>query len=330
MTVPLRVLDPKEVELHTTELTTSCDRQAWHRSQGEYTPEVPTAMFRGMVAGEAGQLLHVAQSMGKDPDPEAAVDLAAETTDKIIEDEGRIKTEKVASKEGRAEILAEIVRVMTAYSIRIMPLFRGCTLLGTEIPIRANFGHGINFASHLDIAFLDDGNNTLVERNGLIIPDFKWTDQTPTHHFLARYEQFICYWLACKFGAIRRGEMRVGEAHTEGEWWKPGVFPHMAWVHLPALKPYGRATEAKDDNGEVRTFKKGELRPLRQVIKWAPFDPKAGPGALKEIQDRVAMRRAGFWPQRPDKIGCFLCSSEKWCTRFDVPVARSDDDSKSE
>jgi len=98
----------------------------------------------------------------------------------------------------------------------------------------------------------------------------------------------------------------------------PGQFAlaRGAWVDLPSLKPYSRATIGTDDGGQACQFVKGDPRPLSRVIRYVDFKEsqidKIEEAALRRA-DMLINEDAPFIPQ-----GCSHCECEPWCPRFDM------------
>ena len=118
-------------EIHSSELTGSCLRKIYHRLNGEVTGATTTALYRGLVAGRAMELLHQQEF---DSDPSEITIEAAADTQKTLASENRILTEAV--EQNRGDILAEITGAVHLYQDRFGPLFKRCSLIGTELPCR--------------------------------------------------------------------------------------------------------------------------------------------------------------------------------------------------
>ena len=313
-------------EWHTTDLSDHCPARVKLRLQGKISNRAPTAMVRGMFAGSALEWLHAHKpdSWGTEDCPVwKAIDYGAYALRKSVEEDNRILTD-AAEKALKAELPDELEVVLEAYIRRLGPLFAKTNYLGTEIPIRCE-RDGIKFASHLDLVFYDTDNvfgckDEGHEGAGATVFDWKWRKDTPSKAYMARNQQFLLYWLACKHGRVQ-----ISEEAGEKIWFCLDEYPGMAWVHLPSLKPYTRRVITKDDEGQEREFKKGDDRPLRQVVRVIKFEPSVATKAMERLCKKVEMYKDGYWPQNPDPVGCGICEAEDFCTRYDTVSLEGDE-----
>lgn len=307
-------------EWHTTDLTDSCPARVKLRLTGNINSRAPTAMVRGMLAGGALEYLHEKDpsDWGTDHAPiSEAIKYGACLLRESLETDNRILTD--AAEDALVKQLpSELELVLGNYARRLGPIFAKTAPIGTEVPIRASF-EGVKFASHLDLVFHDpDDVFATGTESGLVVFDWKWRMDSPAKAYLARNKQFLLYWLACKYGSLL-----VSGAGMK-DWVNMDQYPGMAWVHLPALKPYTRKVTTKDDDGFVQEFKKGDDRPLRQIVRVVKYQPAQAEAAIAAVVRKVEMFKAGFWPQNPDPVGCGICEAEEFCTRFDTVALEGD------
>lgn len=297
---------PQLGEIHSSDLTASCPRAAYHRLRSEVNREVGTALFRGLSAGIALERIHASLEV------EACADAAQSFADscvneglKKLAEEGRVPSDAILA--GLGDIANEIAGVLEAYCRRLGPHFDRCSLIGVEVPVRMELGDGRPpFASHLDLAVHSPGTELLPE--GMIVLDWKWTDAAPTQAFLDRSPQLAAYWLAPREGSYLADP-------ALGLWESAPAYPRVGWVHLPNLRPVGRKTTYEDpETGESTTLSKGDERPLDKIVRWCRFRPESAATARFNLLHHVDMLRAGFFPQIPDKTGCHLCQSRDWCS----------------
>ena len=300
-------------EIHTSELTASCLRKVQHRLNGEVEGAATTALYRGLVAGRACELMH---QMGFDQDPSSITVAAAADTQKQLADENRMLSEAVENN--RQDILAEVTDVLHLYRDRFGPAFERCTLIGTEVPARWSLSeNGVllndqyEFASHLDLVVRDTHNSFGYGKGRIIVFDWKWRADQPSHQYLARNMQFALYYMMVKYGSLKCG--------PEGfEWVDFGEPPVLVWFHLSSLKPYTRRTTAYNDQGEEQEFVKGDWRPTRSILYRVEYDPEQEPNIISELQMRGKMIENDIFPLNPDPVSCRICDAEAFCTRFDT------------
>ena len=314
---------PEETsEWHTTDLTDHCPARVRLRLIGKISNRAPTAMVRGMAAGAALEFLHdhkVDEWGTERASIEDAINYGLCATRESVESDNRILTD-AAEKALDSSIPKEMAPVLEAYVRRLGPIFEKTELIGTEVPIRLHDeGHGVQYASHLDLIVYDRKHGALGCGKGIVVLDWKWRKDSPSKAYLARNQQFLLYWLACRYGKLLL-KSPFGEV-----WQQLDEFPCMAWVHLPSLKPYTRKTVVKNDAGEEIEFKKGDDRPLRQIVRVVRFEETQAENALKSLSKKIEMYRKGFWPCNPDPVGCGICEAEDFCTRFDTVSLEGDE-----
>jgi len=295
-------------EIHTSELTSSCLRKVYHRLAGETTGEATTALYRGLVAGRAVELVH---QNGFDSDPVETTIVAAADTHKTLAVEGRILSSAVETNS--QDIMAEITQVVIAYIKRFREMFESCTLIGTEVPCRITLD-GFDYASHIDLMVRDDRNVFGYGKGKLLVFDWKWREQQPSYHYLARNMQFSLYYLMVKKGSI----MCEPSAGDMG-WVEFGEEPILIWLHLPSLKPYGRKVVSKNDRGVDTEYKRGDLRPTRSILHSVEYNSDQDDAIELELRMRAKMIENDIFPLNPDPVSCRICDAEPFCTRFDLP-----------
>lgn len=300
-------------EIHSSELTADCLRKVQHRLKGEVEGKATTALYRGLVAGRACELLH---EMGFDQDPSSITVAAAADTQKQLAEENRMLSEAV--EENRQDILAEVTNVVHLYRDRFGQAFERCTLIGTEVPARYTLSEDglllhpqAEFASHLDLVVRDNENVFGYGKDRIIVFDWKWRQDQPSHQYLARNMQFALYYMMVKHGRLKCG--------PDGfEWVDFGEPPVLVWFHLPSLKPYSRRVTAFNDQGEEQEFVKGDLRPTRSVLYRVNYDENQEQAINDELLLRSKMIENDVFPLNPDPVSCRICEAEAFCTRFDT------------
>lgn len=292
-------------EIHSSELTSHCLRQVYHRLNSEVQGVATTALYRGLVAGRACELLH---QQGFHSDPSEIVVCAASDVQKTLAEENRMLSEAVESN--RLDILAEVTNIINLYVERFAQRFERCHLIGTEVPARYSLD-GIEFASHLDLVVRDKENVFGYGKDRIIVFDWKWREDQPSHMYLARYMQFALYYLMVKKGTLKCG--------PEGfEWIGFDEAPVLVWFHLPSLKPYARRTTAFNDAGEEQEFVRGDHRPLRSILHRVEYDANQDHRIEEELRMRAMMIENDVFPLNPDPVSCRICDAEAFCTRFDT------------
>lgn len=294
-------------EIHSSDLTASCMKYVQLRFAGKTRPAATTALFRGLVSGEAMRLLHERHLHGKQ-EPDLYSALVQESCDlvrKTLASEGRAITEAV--EKNMSEILSDIGEVAENYRKRFAAKFERWTLLGCEVPVRWKFAPRMpEFASHIDCLLRD-------EHGQLVVLDWKYRDQSPTYHYLSRNMQFACYYASCL-----EGRFLLNDGLTT-EWTHIGEESRCVWVHLPNLFPFGRATVCENDRGMETQYKKGDERPIRMTWREIEYSRHTAVEDIRaELMMRARMIQRDVFPKNPDPIGCSLCEAESFCTRFDT------------
>jgi hypothetical protein len=322
-------------EVHSSDLTASCARYVFHRHAGETRPAATGALFEGLLFGEACRIIHDADNWPAytgDHAAEYVAAVVAEATSRVtatLDSENRSLSDSVAARIATGDLQEGIAESVTSYCQRLGPLFAECTHIGCELPIRCDLPfvqHGgiddgkkrvMPFASHLDL-LVRDTNGALTGQPGkLVMLDWKYRDDAPTRAYLGRYEQFLAYWYAVRHGAV----CITPSAPTDDfSWCHFAEWPVCIWLHAKHLAPFKRATKAKDDNGIDVEYKKGDTRPLSNVLRWVPYLPSQAPGIMADIATKLAMFEAQLFPKNPDPIGCHLCEAQEFCRRVDAAL----------
>lgn len=281
---------PPTIELHTSELSTVCLRQAQLRLEGKEIRVAETALVRGLIAHQCLEDLHNTGDW--------CVDAAYNAVARKLDEEGRQMT--AAPQDKRDEIQTEVAEVVGQYAERCLSMVD--ELVGCEIPLSLDCeiaGVPVRIASHLDNLFRGtdaDGNPAMVLR------DWKFRDEEPSFDYLRRNPQLQIYQWAAK-----QGGLIVGGWPYE----LPTDLPLVCeWVHLPNLKPYKRGGSSTTENG-TRTWRKGDTKPLDKVLMRVPYDEAWVDQFLSERVQLIAMN---LWPATPTPKGCFLCQSATYCT----------------
>lgn len=293
-----------EMDVHTSDLTAACMKSVQLRHEGKILGQYTTALYRGQLAGMVCSYIHDHDAWSEDG-LEAAITWGLTEVERTATDENRPVSDSV--RKNLDTITGDVRKVCGHYIERLAGYFAKCKLIGTEVPVRMEMeipGQApMQFASHVDLMFRD-------AHNQLCIWDFKHQQESPTMAYLGRNLQFVCYYLSAAYGHFQiDSELDLWHAY--------GEFPDMAWVDLANFKPYSRKTEAKDpETGELRTFVKGEARPLQNILRRWTFSPDRENDMRKELALRVTMLRHGLFPTNPDKLGCHLCESNEHCPAF--------------
>jgi hypothetical protein len=294
---------PVITEVHTGDLTADCPRRVLLARSGKIVGTMPGAMYRGNLAGEALRMMHEQGREWTRTVIESVVLQAAEAVAETAKRENRPLTNAVL--DNKHSTMTEVVRALLEYGARVAP--RVHTLIGCELPIRWTIdvdGEPQEFASHLDILYRDSDD-------WLCFDDWKWRDDAPGFHYLSRNLQFASYAYALKHGSVL-----VYPSDGDEGWIQFHEWPLAYWIHLDALRPYGKAVTCRDDDGEERQFKRGDARPLRAIVRQAWVMEAKEQAIVDALSERVRMMRAGLWPAIPDPVGCGLCESNNWCPHF--------------
>lgn len=300
MSLPMTLLG----DIHTSDLTEPCLRKVLLRHQQKAEPVAPTALFRGILIGKWLEHIHEKDEIPTDISATIWDDLVKE-----LEAEGRQPSESVETN--RATIEGDVLLICQRYMARMMPLFRQCEYIGTELPCRTEID-GIKFASHVDLLLRDTGNVLGYGKGRLLVIDWKYRAEVPTKAYLSRNYQFAMYWLAMLEGSV----MTYPAFNV---WEEYGESAQLLWCHLPYLFPFKRKTTLKDDNGDPVVYLKGDERPVTSILRDVNFKREALQGIRRDIVERVQVMRAGYFPKAPEPVRCTVCDSRDFCTRGDTP-----------
>lgn len=282
-------------DIHTTQLTDSCDKRVELTLAGRRFGETTTALYRGQLWHEAAALAHTAGRWDRSGVTNAVLDAHI-----VVERKAKAENRpfSAAVEKGRNAVMAEVERLLLAYAERVAP--RVSKLIGVELPVRLTLdvdGEPAEFASHLDLLFRD-------ERGRLHLDDWKTGADSPSWQYLNRNIQLGLYWLALRHGTVL----------VDGDWLSFGEWPVVSWIHVNDLAVYGRKTTiVNHETGEEETFEKGQARPLDRIVRTVPFDPAGEAALVEQLRLRVRMRRLGLYPMNPDPTGCMLCECHHWC-----------------
>ena len=297
-------------ELHTSDFD-PCPGRAMLRRGGAFDGVAGTALVRGLMIHQALEIVHTEY----ENNIEDVLVRASHHTLAQMEKEGRQPSDAVIRN--LDDITREMHGVLDQYVARIVPITKKWTLLGCEVPVYWELRKDVHLSSHVDILFIND-------RDAPVFWDWKWrVAANASISDLSRSLQLACYWSALASG---EGLFQLGDIDEEGVeqigdgWWRfdPGQLPLAkgAWVDLPSLKPYAKATIGTDDDGQACQFVKGDPRPLSRVIRYVDFKEnqidKIVESALRRA-DMLINEDAPFIPQ-----GCSHCECEPWCPRFDM------------
>lgn len=275
-------------EIHTSDLVSPCHRRVKLRHEGKVLGVCPGAMYRGILFHQAAQWFH---ETGELP-AMTNVDLAVRET---LKAERRALTEAANANSG--DTCKEVGLLIDIYSRRFAQWFGASKVIGCELPVRATIdvdGEPAEFASHIDILYRDPHGN-------LCVWDWKTGDTEYETEYAHRSLQSGMYYHAIAHGSVR----------VEGEWLDMGEGPHVAFVEIDNLKPYGKKQKAKNDQGVEVEFQKGDDRPLSSIVREVLVtNPDA---IIEEFSTRVRMMRAGLFPTNPSSDACRSCESAKWC-----------------
>jgi hypothetical protein len=293
-------------ELHTSDFD-PCPGRAMLRREGKFDGVAGTALVRGLVAHSALELLY------KYPEG-TLVNMIRESSlevCKTLEAEGRSPSDAVESNLGKIE--REIGEMLEGYRRRLIPLNAKMKILGTEVPVFWNLGDGHHLSSHIDLLMWDESTSHVVAW------DWKWRKDALAISDLSRNMQLACYW-ALLYGG---GQVQIEDAPdswvNEGTGWFTPVCEDasVSWVDLTAIKPYTRATTTRDDDGQARTYKKGDDRPISRIVKTANYHPSQVNNIKRKALERIGILTGDSVPFIPQ--GCSHCECEPWCPRFDMP-----------
>lgn len=280
-------------EIHTSDFA-ACPRSVQLRHEGKRIIECTTALYVGKLWHEAARIWHETTEHSINGCVLAAVD----AVDRQLAEEKMLVSATVKSE--YQDHAVQVSKWLARYADIIRPVLDAGYRAYCEVPMRLTLtidGEDQEFASHLDLLMIHGEYPPLVY-------DWKTGKDDPSPFYLARNLQFGLYYLAVAHGRL----------HIDGGWKKINAAPLMRWVQVRNLSPYARATEGTDDNGEKRTFTKGESRPMSKIVRTINIENESN--IVSALSDYVRMFRAGIYPMIPDAEGCGYCNSSKWCPRF--------------
>lgn len=302
-------------ELHTSDFD-PCPARAWLRREGKIDGVAGIALFRGLLAHRALEVMH------HEPEELLSPIMTSATSHVInqLEHDGRLPSDAVMGRLG--EIEAEVTTVLDSYKRRVLPITCTWKLLGTEVPVYWEIDDDIHLSSHIDALFI-------TKEGKPIIWDWKWRKDALAVSDLSRNLQLACYFGALVDGMVQLDENALSWLDINHDWangdsdnwtYPPhgSPTPEVAWVDLPSLKPYTRKTIAKDDEGREVTFLKGDDRPMSRTMRYV----KHHPDQIETIKE-FALQRANIVKNKlPLYIpqGCSHCECEAHCPRLDMPI----------
>ena len=296
-------MSPELREIHTSDLCDPCMHRVQLRLEGKIVPSVATAMSRGLLVHQMLQLMHERDEW----DPEVIIKDAVGEMLNGIEDEQRSLT--TAASDKLDSTLSDSIRLGELYADRFRERFQKCKLIGCELPVSWDVDPSLpRFASHIDLMVRDQDGVFGQGPNALLLFDWKTSKESPTAGYLGRHLQLICYWASVRFGRVM----------IEDTWVPMGEFPRTVYVHIPSLKPYYNTAVGKDDRGEKKTYRRGDMRPDRSVLRFPEFRPDRADDAVEHIKSRMAMIEGGVFPKTVTETGCHICEARDWCDRFDT------------
>lgn len=291
-------------DVHTSDITCACPKRAELRLRGHVFAETQTATA-------TGQVFHALASAWW-----TGVELTASDAfyKCAAEAKGEGQPFSTAVVNNAAEVIAKVSAWMDLYAARFEDTKAASEVIGVELPIRYSLdvdGEPQNFASHIDLLRRQSGR--------LKLRDWKSGEDAPHFAYLRRNLQLGLYWLA-----IAEGEVCI-DADLD-HWVNFGEWVDVEWLHVRNLEPYKKACPGINDAGEPVNWKKGDLRPMRQVVRKIDYIPAQAEALKEELRTRVRMFRAGHWPMNPDPVGCGLCQSKMYCPAWGVKGDENDGD----
>jgi hypothetical protein len=297
-------------EIHSSDLTASCMKFVQLRLQGKVRPAAPTAMFRGLVAGEALRYLHERVLHNGSEEPALYTPLVNEaiaTVKKTLAEEGRAITEAVEAN--MSEIVSDIGMFMENYYRKFHARFAASQFLGCEVPVRWKFAPRMpEFASHIDLLIRDASGR-------IVFIDWKLRENAPTYAYLSRNLQFAAY-----YGCCLEGKLLLSDG-LSSEWKSLGEESVGVWLHVNHLAPFGKKTKCEDDRGMEREFAKGDDRPTRMAWREVEYAHHTAIEMIRgQLMERVRLLQRDIFPSNPDPVSCTLCEAESFCPRFDTVI----------
>ena len=301
---------PPDYDVGTTMLQESCMKRIELRVLGKSIGEMPGALYKGNVGHAALEQLHREPAeTWCEATVERCVAQGVRETEQRAEDENRPMTEAVVKDQ--QDTSKELTALINHYVERRRDYIAKSEVLGVEVPIRWKeeldgvAGGPVSFASHVDLLYRDpDGQ--------LVIADFKFKAESPTMAYLSRSLQLGAYFIACAYGRVMLDQGGITE-----RWVSLGEYAEAELIDMLQFKPYNRATMVVDkETGEEIRYSKGDVRPLRNIIKRFSFLPEKENTIKSRIAERVLLMRAGIWPANPDPLGCHFCDVRMACDNF--------------
>ena len=290
-------------EIHSGDLTSDCDYRTLLRWQGKVSMDAETALFRGSLIDAGIGLMHERDAWTENEVAKCLADSVPLVLDRLIE-EGRTITKSVEENVGK--IGKKVAKAMVRYAERIGPLVQTCSLVGVQTPLQF-WINGQKFATHADVIVRDHENVFGNGEERLTFLELKWREKVnASRAFLARWHQGIQQWMSGW----------LGELHLGGEWVTLTENAAVAWVDLPSLHVYEKATWVKDDTGERVLLPKGTARPIHRILRWCGYLEANADAMAAYLMEKPRQWRDGHFPKNPN--ACEFCSAEPFCRRFDT------------
>ena len=246
------------IEVHSSDLSARCPASAGYRRAGLINVAVPMAMFRGLSAGRAIEIM-LEESTTVDGVPDACT-RAVRESDVKVQEEGRFHNLDLK------KVCSELIETLAFFPERAETAYKDYDLIGQEIPIRWIVGfleredekHTVEFASHLDALYRHK------ETGQLKIVDWKWTKDSPNWHYSQMNLQMRSYMAAMQRGEFMMNGFYVDMVDYFGE--RLSVEAELFWI--PGLMPYKRRTTVSVE-GVEQVFHKGDHRPITKILHYA-------------------------------------------------------------
>lgn len=289
-----------EILIHSGDLTAKCPHARLLQRAGKCEAKIPKAMYRGLVAGRAQELIVKRAAEGLAVSPLDAVEITAHATEDTfitLGQEGRILSDSIDPEEMSWEI-TEVMGYFIETALPELDIIPEDT--HTEVPVRFTTKSGNVFESHLDV-LVDLGDNHYH------IIDFKWTKSLPWG-YAVRSPQMAAYAHA----------LWDGQIYLDPFWCDVSanlVQTTLLWT--PGLMPYKRKTTITVE-GEQVIKEKGDHRPKKTWFipcVWTTEHLKSSRDWIhREIDQRADWILKNNAPAIPDAEGCMACSSRDWCS----------------
>lgn len=294
---------PISQDIHSSELINPCSRSAMHRLLGQEEKVMQRALFSGLAAHAALEEIHMGN--WNVSDMAGIIHRAGQATLTKAKEEKRPLTE--STEREMQEHLERVAGLLSHYIERQGEYFAQCKPIGVELPVRWTLEvdgmDTIEFASHIDLLYRDPFGE-------IRLRDFKLNDESFTMAYLARNLQFALYHFCIADGLVNVHGGEHGWEHF-------GEIPWMEVADIANFKPYMRATKVEDfETGQTVQYQKGDVRPLANLIRIWRYAPSKEEAMKQHLAERVSAMRAGYWPMNPDKRGCQLCQSKRFCDNF--------------